>query len=104
MSRQPQILPTPSFLKKAFRKVLDAEGRVFEPLECGHHWMLRGTFAASRIKVEEGFGIPSPDHLEDAALKFLQPAPTRPSLSRKDVFRYCPTGWVPEEASIGPTF
>ena len=27
--------PPPSFLKKVFRKVSDAEGRVLDPFECG---------------------------------------------------------------------
>ena len=30
---------SPNFLKKVFRKVLDAKGRVLEPLECGDKWM-----------------------------------------------------------------
>ena len=29
------LLPTPSFLKKVFRKVADAKGRVVDPFECG---------------------------------------------------------------------
>ena len=39
-----------------------------------------------------------------AGLKFLQPAPLRPNLSRINVFRHCPTGWVPEEASSAQPF
>jgi hypothetical protein len=31
--------------KKASRKVIDTEGRASEPLECGHDWILWGTFA-----------------------------------------------------------
>jgi len=45
LSRYFSFLRISSFFKKVFRKVLEAGGRVFEPLECGHHWMLWGTFA-----------------------------------------------------------
>ena len=70
----------------------DAEGRVFETLECSSNECYGKLLLVSSNKPEEGFGILSPDHLEEAALKFLQPAPLRPSLSGNDVFRYCPTG------------
>jgi len=41
-----KILPSPRFFilqEEDFRKVNDTEGRVSEPLECGHDWILWGT-------------------------------------------------------------
>jgi len=35
LSRDGKGLPIPSFLKKKFSKVPDAEGRVLDPFECG---------------------------------------------------------------------
>jgi len=45
-------LPTPSFLEEGFRKVLDAEGRVLEPLEYGGHGRYGEPSPVSRIRVE----------------------------------------------------
>jgi hypothetical protein len=39
-------LPTPVFFSQEpedSKKVIDPEGRVSEPLECGYDWMLWGT-------------------------------------------------------------
>jgi len=37
-------LPTPSF-SSVRRTVIDTEGRVFEPLGRGHHWILEGKWS-----------------------------------------------------------
>jgi len=51
-SRGDSFSPTPSFLEEVFRKVLDAEGRVLEPLECDGHERYGEPSPASRIRVE----------------------------------------------------
>jgi hypothetical protein len=81
LSRRLSWSPTASFFslkQEDSRKVIDPEGRVSEPLECGHDWMLWGTL----------FGIKDQGSLRawDSSLRSLKggrskSSPTRPSVS-----------------------
>ena len=55
------ILPTPSFLKKVFRKVPDAEGRVLDPFECGGMDVMEGLrlYQESGLSKDLGFLLQS---------------------------------------------
>ena len=75
------MLAHPQFFfhgQKDFSKVIDIEGRVSEPLECGHYWMLWATFAGIRKQRLIRVGDPFPRSLKGRRSKA---SPTRPSMS-----------------------
>jgi len=81
----PGHLPIPSFHKKVFGKVLDAEGSAFAGAPARRKRLWQAGPRAGRPKV----------------------SPTRPSVSEPAEGGYVsllPTGWVPEEASSVPRF
>ncbi len=102
-SQEKAKLALPQFSKKAFRKVPDAKGRVFDPFECG------GMDLMESVRLRQGSGLSNalrflcqsvqrkPPCLRrsgfaQAGRKHLQPAPLRPELATEDAFGDCPTG------------
>ncbi len=89
------------------RIVIDTEGQVSEPLECGHDWMLWETSSASRIKACKVFETHSWDRLRGGPLKLLQPAPLCPDRWEngfQESGQFLPAiGVGPWRGFIGPT-
>jgi len=76
-----EALPTPNFFihkEEDFRKVKDTEGRVSEPLECAHDWMLWETLAGIKNEGSLRTWDLFPRSLKGRRSKV---SPTRPSLS-----------------------
>ena len=83
-----QTRPPPSFhpfwTKKVFRKIIDAEGPVLEPFECGHEWIVSEASPLNN-QVEERVQPPSRGPFKGSRSKA---SPTRPSVSERTEEEY----------------
>jgi hypothetical protein len=79
-----------------FEKVIDTEGRVFKPLECGGYWILWeapvGIKNEGLVRLSNSMPIPLKGGRSKAS-------PAHPSVSWAKGPVVARPGWVPEEAS-----
>jgi hypothetical protein len=86
-----EALPTPSFLKKFFRKVADAEGRVLDTFECGS----MNVMESLRLRQELGWGKDLDSFTIPLRGGRSKVFPTRPSAlgpGNENASGDCPTG------------